>query len=98
MCVDGAMLGGAFGLVAARAAAAVEGRIAVDLLQQRIPAIRYTAAHHPQRAGFADFGSDLPMGMNLQGPRIAKAGGGKSAYGPKQRSRDCGRHHVYYRS
>ena len=47
MPVNRTMLARAFGFIAAWAAAAVNGRIAVNLLQEGISTIRYAAFHHP---------------------------------------------------
>lgn len=64
--IDRAMLAGAFRLIAASASASIHRRVAVDLLQQRIAAIRNPATDDPQRATLADLGPLLPIRMDGQ--------------------------------
>ena len=89
--VDRAMLAGAFGLIAAGATAAIHGRIAVDLLQQGVAAIRDPATDDAKRAALADRGSVLPLGMHRHRPDAAEAGGGEFADGFQDKSRYSGR-------
>ncbi|MGD0540872.1 MAG: hypothetical protein ABSB33_05070 [Tepidisphaeraceae bacterium] len=89
--VDRAMLAGAFSLIAAGTAAAVHGRITVDLLQQWVAAIRDPATDDAKRAALADRGAVLPFGMHPQRADAAEAGGGKFADGFQEKARHSGR-------
>jgi len=91
--VNRAMLAGTFCLIAAGAAAAVHGGVAVDLLEQWVAAIGNAATDDAKRAAFADGGADLPIGMDRQGADAAEAGGGEFADGFQEKtcysSRGC---------
>ena len=90
MAVDWTMLAGAFCLIAAGAAAAIDGRITVDLLEQWIPAIRNAAFDDAQGAALADGGAGLPIGMDLQRADAAESGGGEFADGFEEKAGDSG--------
>jgi len=84
--VEGAVLGGVFGLVTGRAAASV-GRIAVEIFKQGFPAIGDAAPHHAHRAAFANGGAGGPIGSlgeetHASQPRARRFGGG-AAQGAK---------------
>jgi hypothetical protein len=79
MEIDRTMLRRAFGFVAARAAAAVGGGVAVDLLEQGVAAVGDAALHDTEGAAFADFGAGLPLGVDAEGADLAEAGGGEFA-------------------
>ena len=51
------------GAGAGGAAATVDGRVAIDLLEQGVSAIRNAALDHPERAAFADGGATDPRAL-----------------------------------
>jgi hypothetical protein len=59
------------GLGSRRTAAAIDTRIAPNLSQQRMAAIRLATVDHAQVAGFADLGPADPLGVNpTQQPKL----------------------------
>ena len=90
MGINRAMFVGAFGFVAGGAAATVDGWVAIDLLEQGIPAIGYAALDHPERAAFADCGAGFPMGMDLDRADVSKSCGGEFSDGFQEEASDAG--------
>jgi len=103
MPVNGAMFLGALGLVVAGTAAAIDGRVPVDLAKQGASAIGNAAADDPERATFADFGADFPVRIDGQGPDPPQAGRREFAHRLQKIPRYAGRcrqsrHVSFYRS
>ena len=88
--VDGAMFVGVFGFIAAGAAAAVGGGVAVDLLEEGVAAIGDIAADDSEGASFADGGAGVPLGMDAEGADLAEAGGGEFTEGFQEVSGEAG--------
>jgi hypothetical protein len=102
MCIYRAVLAGAFRLVAAGAAAAVDGGVAVELFQEWVSAKRNAAAHHAQRAALADFGAIFPLGVNSGSSDLSQSCRGEFAQGFEKVSgdsvlRNCCGHRDFYR-
>ena len=93
MAVDRAVFLRALGLVMARAPAAVDGGVAVDLPKQGGSAVRYSAADDAKRTTFADRRAGFPLGIDSHGPNLPQAGGGEFAQGlqkiPRYARRCC---------
>jgi hypothetical protein len=84
------MLTGAFGLIAAGAAAAVDGGVAIYLLEEGISAVGDAALDDAEGASLADGGAGLPTGMNLESADAAEAGGGELTDGFQEEAGDAG--------
>jgi hypothetical protein len=96
------MFGGGLGFFAARAPAAVDGGVAVDLFQEGIPAIADAAPNDAHGAALAHLGSLLPLGMDFLQSGAAQAGAGEALEGASEltkavRSRNQRGHMGFYR-
>ena len=81
----------AAGFVAAGAAAAIDGGIAFDLLEERSSAVRNTARDDSQGAAFADRGAILPVLIDAARSEVAQACRDVAAGGAEEAARETGR-------
>lgn len=81
MNVDRTVFAGRPSFIAGRASAAVEGGIAVHLLQEGRAAIRDATMHHAQRASFADGRATGPVHGNRERAEAAQPGGSGMNHG-----------------
>ena len=77
MRINRAMLPRVFRFVVARASAAIDGGIAIELLEQWVAAIRNPTTDHANRAAFADGRAGFPIRMDALRANLPQPGGGE---------------------
>jgi len=82
--VQWAVFAGGLGLFPAWAAAAVDGRVAVDLAEERLAAVADVALHDAEVAALADGGPALPAVGHAQKPSAASKGANRFRGGRRE--------------